>query len=312
MPTPQQKIDAQLRPTQNFVATITWCRNRPSLTLLEIAWRWIFGIPTLLALMHYGSQILASVPWRSTGIAQLSINQLLTDPMRGSATVAQALMMVAPPALVVAKWLAPLLILAWAIVSALGRTLVLRRMDENLHARPFTLLVLNVVRLIPLCGGAALWWFALSAVAQKTILQPSEAGEEPQVMVYIAAAIALSLGLFLFWAAIGWIFTAAPLLAMRDGLGPVASLRAAMRLGGLRGGLVEINLVMGIVKIALLVLALVFSATPLPFQTVITDDFLFWWTFGVGVVYCIGSDFFHVARLAGYLHLWAATESVKS
>ncbi len=312
MPTSQQQIDAQLRPTQNFVTTITWCRNRPSLTLLEIAWRWIFGIPTLFALAHYGGQILASVPWRSTGIAQLSINQMLTDPMRGSATVAQALMMVAPPALVVAKWLVPLLILAWAVVSAVGRTLVLQRMEKSLHARPFTLFVLNVVRLIPLCGSAALWWFVLSAVAQKTILQPSEAGAEPQVMVYIAAAIALSLGLFLFWAAIGWIFTAAPLLAMRDGLGPFASLRAATRLGGLRAGLVEINLVMGIVKIALLVLALVFSATPLPFQAAITDDFLFWWTFGVGVAYCIGSDFFHVARLAGYLHLWAATGSVKS
>ena len=44
--------------------------------------------------------------------------------------------------------------------------------------------------------------------------------------------------------------------------------------------LVEINLVMGIVKIALMVLALVFSACPLPFESVATPEFLTWWWMG--------------------------------
>ena len=65
----------------------------------------------------------------------------------------------------------------------------------------------------------------------------------------------------------------------------------------------EINLVMGIVKIALIVLAMVFSATPLPFQTVTTPEFLAWWWAGVAMLYLVGSDFFHVARLVAYLGL---------
>ncbi len=84
---------------------------------------------------------------------------------------------------------------------------------------------------------------------------------------------------------------------------------AAFRLGPLKSKLVEINLVMGIVKIALIVLAMVFSATPLPFESVTTPQFLAWWWIGVTVVYLLASDFFHVARQVAYLELWRAFES---
>lgn len=297
------------RPTQSFVKTITWCRKHPSLTLLEILWRWIFGIPAMLLLYRFGSQMLAALPWRETGILQLSVNQMLTDPLRGSATIAAFVVLLMPPVLHSATWLAPLLIAMWSVLSAVGRTVVLRRMDPSLHARPMTLLVLNLLRLVPLLLGAAAWWFVLSAVAQQTILAPALSGGEPQMMVYIGTAIALTLGLFMLWAVVGWVFTAAPLLAMKQDLGAVAAMRASLRLGPSRAGLIEINLVMGIVKIALLVLFMAFSSTPLPFQSVITDAFLLWWTFAVFALYVLLSDFFHVARLAGYLHLWQQSDA---
>ncbi len=75
--------------------------------------------------------------------------------------------------------------------------------------------------------------------------------------------------------------------------------------GAVEGKLVEINLVMGIVKIALIVLAMVFSATPLPFESVTTPEFLMWWWAGVTVLYLLASDFFHVARQVAYLQLWS-------
>ena len=78
------------------------------------------------------------------------------------------------------------------------------------------------------------------------------------------------------------------------------SLRAATD-GAAAGKLFEINLVMGIVKIALVVLAMVFSATPLPFETYATQTFLLGWWAGVTVLYLLASDFFHVVRAAAYL-----------
>jgi hypothetical protein len=96
---------------------------------------------------------------------------------------------------------------------------------------------------------------------------------------------------------------------MLRGLGPVAALSAALRSGRVRGKLIEVNLVMNIVKIALIVLAMVFSASPLAFQTVATQEFfVVWWAIAV-VLYLAASDYFHVVRVAAYLTLWRAYEA---
>lgn len=306
-----QVSSARTRPertTQGFVSTLTWTRGHWPLVLLEVGWRWLYGVPACWLVWHEGVRVLASVPWQSTGVQAMTISQLLTDPMRASVTLASFLGMVMPGIAAVALWLVPLLLVAWAVVSALGRTLLLRRMDPGLRPRPLTLVLLQLVRVVPIAGAAAMWWWGLHVLARWSILNPTAAGAEPNVMLYVGGAIALSLGLFVITAAAGWVFSLAPLVAMLRNQGAAASLRDAMRARSVRSGLVEINLVLGIVKIALMVLAIVFSACPLPFESVITDQFLFWWTSGVAVWYFIASDFFHVARLVSYLHQWQAAE----
>jgi hypothetical protein len=92
----------------------------------------------------------------------------------------------------------------------------------------------------------------------------------------------------------------ATVLVVSDGLSPAQALAAAFRQGPLTMQLVEINLVLGIVKLALIVLAMVFSAIPLPFETVMTGHALYaWWIF-VGILYLAASDFFQIARLAAF------------
>jgi hypothetical protein len=66
---------------------------------------------------------------------------------------------------------------------------------------------------------------------------------------------------------------------------------------------------MGIVKIALIVLAMVLSACPLPFESVATPEFMTWWYACVMVIYLIASDFFHVVHLVAYLELWRTQDS---
>jgi hypothetical protein len=297
------------RTTQGFVANLSWLRARPSLTLLEVAWRWAFGIPALLLIYRQVTAVLNAAPWQATGIQGLTINQLLTDPLTASTTMANLASVVWPGLYARAAWVAPMLLVGWAIVSGLGRTLVLRRMDSTLQAKPATLVILQLVRLLPLVMVAGAWWFGLQALAQHAIFGPIASGLEPQMMAYVGGAIVLTLALFVLSAAIGWIFSIAPLLAMIHNTGAARSLRDAVRIGALRGALVEINLVLGIVKIALLVLAMVFSACPLPFQSVMTDEFLLWWNVAVGVWYVLASDFFHVARLSSYLRVWQESKN---
>jgi hypothetical protein len=69
---------------------------------------------------------------------------------------------------------------------------------------------------------------------------------------------------------------------------------------------------MGIVKIALIVLAMVFSACPLPFESVATPGFMLRWYGAVTVLYLIASDFFHVVHLASYLELWKTYDGSSS
>jgi hypothetical protein len=217
--------------------------------------------------------------------------------------------MLLPAVLRVALWLAPMMVVAWVVVSAIGRTVVMRRVDRRLHNRVGTLIVLQAVRVVALLGSFGVWFWCMEQVAELTVTGPVAARGEPNLVGYFALVIVATLGLFTMWAVVSWALSIAPLLAMLRGLGVCGSLAAAFRLGPLRAKLVEINLVMGIVKIALIVLAMVFSATPLPFESVTTPEFLLSWWVGVTILYFLGSDFFHVARQVAYLQLWRAYKS---
>ena len=106
-----------------------------------------------------------------------------------------------------------------------------------------------------------------------------------------------------------WVFSIAPLLVLLENRGILSSLSRSLRLGSLTSKLVEINVVMGIVKIALIVLAMVFSATPLPFESVMQGAPLYIWWSIVTLLYLAASDFFQVARLVAFIQFWRLWKS---
>jgi hypothetical protein len=306
-----------VRGTQSFVHTLSACWQRPGLTGLEVLWRWAAGVPALWLIGSRAKEILAAHTGGTFELSRIGLDHALlsdpvgaltADPMGAVGKVTQAVSLLLPDVVHAAVWMAPLLLMAWVVVSSIGRTVVLRRVDARLVARPGTLMALQAIRMTALAAILWVWWTAIQATARVAVIDPIAAGQEPNLVLYCALAIISTLGLFTLWAVVSWVFSVAPLLAMLRGLGAAASLKAGFRLGPVKAKLVEINLVMGIVKIALIVLAMVFSASPLPFETVATEDFLLWWWAGVTVLYLVGSDFFHVARLVAYLDLWRAFE----
>jgi hypothetical protein len=56
--------------------------------------------------------------------------------------------------------------------------------------------------------------------------------------------------------------------------------------------------------LALVVLAMVFSAIPLPFEADMTGTALSLWLLAVTLLYLVANDFFQVARLAAFVHFW--------
>ena len=308
-PAPSGQIEpgltAPVRGTQTFVHTLSWCWQHPALTGLEILWRWIFGSVALLIFYREGLRIFHIATGGTDDPGRLGLAHFtLLDPMAAAAQVADAGVILLPLLRRFADvWALPLLLL-WTVVSGVGRTLVLRRADPALVPRPFTLMALQLTRAIALAGSFVLWFALMVWNGEVAVSSPIAHGVEPNLVLYFAITIVGTLALFTLWAAVSWVLAIAPLLAMLRDLPPSRSIRAALHLGPLRPKLVEINLVLGIVKIALIVLAMVFSATPLPFESVTTPTFLTGWWIGVTFLYFIGSDFFHVARLVAYLQLW--------
>jgi hypothetical protein len=258
------------------------------------------GIPALALIGWETYKILSTVSLAHTGIYQFS----LIDSVAAAQTLSATLDILLPPVRAVAVWLLPLLIVAWALASGLGRSLVLRRYDRTLRSAPWLLVAMQLLRIVTLVGSFALWFACLHWAAWSSL-----SGAAPNLVGYFVKAIFLSFAIFFFWALVSWVFSIAPLLALLEGTGLIASLRASLRFGqgslrGLRSRLIEINLVLGVVKAALIVLTMVLCATPMAFSANIHGNPLYAWWAGVSVAYLVGSDFFQVARVIGFIEFW--------
>jgi len=109
-----------------------------------------------------------------------------------------------PPVLRVALWLVPVMVVAWVVMSAVGRTVVLRRVDGRLHSRVGTLIVLQAVRVVALLGSFVVWFWCMERVAEMTVMGPVAAGGEPNLVGYFSLVIVATLGLFTLWAVVSW------------------------------------------------------------------------------------------------------------
>lgn len=276
---------------------MSWVFGRPSLTLLEVAWRWLFGIPMLLVCWMQARQVLAVLPLESAGADNINFQ----NPWIAAVQCADAWTLYQPHVIAVVAWLAPAAALAYAMLSGLGRSLVMKRMDPHLPFRPAAMIVLQSAWLLGL-GATCLGWFRTMQWAASTHITPSA---EPDLIGYTMWAVFLSLGFFTLWALVSWVLSIAPLLVLLEDISPARALIRSLHLGkAFRGKLVEINLVMGIVKLALIVVAMVFSSVLIPFADQVGVGTLHLEWIVVSVFYFVASDYFQVVRLKGFVEFW--------
>jgi hypothetical protein len=294
-------MTAPLRGTQSLVGQMGWVFNRPLLIAIEVGWRWLFGIPFLAVCWMQEQRILAEVPPSSAGLDAINTQ----NPWQASVQLAHAWTLYAPHVGEVLRWLGPIGAVAWVVVSAMGRSFVLKRIDPELAARlrfrPLRMMLLQTGWLLLL--GATWWgWFrSMEWVAAARI----STGSEPDLVGFAIWLIFLSLGFFTVWALVSWTFSVAPILMLLEDRSAFSALGQSPRLGKeFTGKLVEINMVMGIVNLALIVLAMVLSAAPLPFSDELGADALHGISAVAIVFYFVASDYFQVVRLKGFQEFW--------
>jgi hypothetical protein len=287
----------RLRGTQSAVGQMGWVFMRPSLIALEVAWRWVFGAPLLVVCWVQAQKILTALPPETTGLDSLDI----ANPWLSAVKLGAAWEMYQPHVLHVLRWLGPVAGVAWIVLSGIGRNLVLKRMEPRTPFRPIAMMTLQCAWLAVMVLTIWGWWNSIGWAAANHIGN----GSNPDLVGYAGWAIFLSIGFFGAWALVSWAVTIAPMLVLLEGRSVVSSLRESLRLGKtFTSKLVEINLVMGIVTLALVVLAMVFSSVLLPFADQVGSGTLHLDWIIVSVGYFIGSDYFQVVRLKGFVEFW--------
>jgi hypothetical protein len=286
-----------VRATQKMVDQMGWVFRRPLLTALEIAWRWVFGLPFLFVCWQQGKRILALLPPDSTGLSDLDKQ----NPWLVAVQMADVWDRYQPSVAHVLLWLVPAAAVAWAVVGGLGRNLVMKRMEPDVPFRPVAMIALQAAWLIVL-GLVFFGWFRSIQWVAATL---SSTAGEADLVGYSIWAIFLSLGFFTLWALVSWPFAVAPMLLLLERRSTSSAFIASFRLGRpFNGKLMEVNLVMGIVKLALIVLAMVFSAAPLPFSDELGPGAMQMAYAGATLFYLVASDYFHVVRLKGFVEFW--------
>jgi hypothetical protein len=280
---------------------MSWVFSRPSLTLIEIGWRWLFGLPLLAVCWIETRRILAALPPESTGLSAI-------DPQNPWVAVVQltdAWALYRPLVGTILRWLLPVAALAWVVASGVGRNLLLQRLTEDparrVAFRPLEMVGLQAAWLGLLGATGWGWYRAIQWVADTHISNASE----PDLVGYAVWMIFLSLGFFALWALISWSLTVAPLLMLLEERSAASALRQSLSLGkAFSSKLVETNLVMGIVKLALVVLAMVLSAAPLPFSDELGPGAMNAVLAVATLFYLVAGDFFQVVRLKGFVEFW--------
>jgi hypothetical protein len=288
---------APLRGTQSLVGQMGWVFARPALTAIEVAWRWLFGVPFLFVCWMQSQKILAALPPDSAGLTTLDPQ----NPWVAAVQLSNAWALYQPHIHELLRWLLPVAALVWVVVSALGRSLLLRHMKPTLRFRPFGLIVLQAAWLAIFVLTCFCWLLSMQWVASATITPAAE----PNLIGFSVWVIFLSLGFFTAWALASWVVSIAPLVMLLEDRSPFSALAQSLRLGKpMTAKLVEINLVMGIVKLALVVLAMVLSAAPLPFSDQLGPDALHVVWAVATVFFLVACDYFQVVRLKGCVEFW--------
>lgn len=280
-----------------MVGYMGWVIRRPALTAIEVGWRWLFGIPLLMICFKQWQQILAAFPLESSGFNSLDAQ----NPWVAVVQLASVIAYYQPQVLAVLRWLLPTAALAWVVISGVGRNLLLKRINPSLPFRPAQMIALQAAWLA-LLAATTCGWFACMQWAATTHINPSG---EPDLIGFAIWAIILSLAFFTTWALLSWTLEIAPLLLLLERRSVLSSMGQSLRLGKpFTSKLAEINLVMGIVKLALIVLAMVFSAAPLPFSDQLGDSALHVVWVASTVFYLVANDYFQVVRLKGFVEFW--------
>ncbi len=247
------RASAPLRGTQSMVGYMGWVFSRPAIVAIEVAWRWIFGIPLLLVCWKQFEQILAAYPLESSGFNSLDAQ----NPWVAIVQLANVWSYYQPHVFAILRWLAAG---KRALLGSDLRAWPHRRSQAPESSTPISSRGIDRVA-GSMAGASRLDLLALVRMhavgrghSHKHRRRAGPGGLLPSGRSFSPSRFS--------WRGLSSAGRChiAPLLVLLENRSVLSALGQSLRLGkAFTGKLAEINLVMGIVKLALLVVAMVFS-----------------------------------------------------
>jgi hypothetical protein len=276
---------------------MAWMLRHPAVVALEVGWRWLFGIPFLLVCWSRLQHVLTILSPEASGLTSINAQ----NPWIAAGELSRAWRQYQPLIVNELRSIVPIAVLAWILVSAIGRNLALKAAEPRIRFRPAAMLLLQTAWLIVFAGICCGWFWSVHTVASTHFTR----GNEPDLIGFAIWLIFLSLGFFTIWALLGWIVSVAPVLMLLEDRSAPSALGRAFKLGRpFTSELFEIGMVMGIVNLALVVVAMVLSAAPLPFSDQLGSDALHVVWAGATIFYLIAHDYFQIVRLKCFVRFW--------
>jgi len=276
---------------------MAWMLRHPAVVALEVGWRWLFGIPFLLVCWSRLQHVLTILPPEDSGLTSINAQ----NPWIAAGELSRAWWQYQPLIVNQLRSILPIAALTWILVSALGRSLALKAAEPRIRFRPTAMLLLQTAWLIVFGSICCGWFWSVARVASTHFAR----GNEPDLIGFAIWLIFLSLGFFTIWALLGWIVSVAPVLMLLEDCSAPSALRLTFKLGRpFTSELFEIGMVMGIVNLALVVVAMVLSAAPLPFSDELGGEALHAVWAGATVFYLIAHDYFQIVRLKCFVQFW--------
>lgn len=274
-----------------------WMLQHPAVVAVEVAWRWLFGIPFLLVCWSRMQHVLTILTPEESGLTSINAQ----NPWIAAGELSRAWWQYQPLIVQELRWIAPVAALVWILISAFGRNIALKLAEPRIRLRPVAMILLQTAWLI-VFGGICWGWFRSVGWAASTHFHGVN---EPELIGFAIWLIFLSLGFFTIWALLGWIVSVAPVLMLLEDISATSSLRLAFKLGRpFTSELFEIGMVMGIVNLALMVVAMVLSAAPLPFSDILGGEALHVVWAGATVFYLVAHDYFQIVRMKCFVQFW--------
>ena len=263
----------------------------PALLLIEVAWRWAFGIICIVV-----CAVLAIMATKNVSASRFaSISQM--NPWESAQTIASFLASLGAALLRAGLFAAVFLAFCWIILSALGRRATLLRSGLGKGADLRGCFGINTVRALLTLTAIFAWVLAgLAAGAAVAVTTTSALPNPWLILLILVPALLVIAGT---WSVANWYLSLAPLYREGSWTQAVAGVWRLTKLR--RDEVLEISIATGVMRFVLFVSALMLSFAV---SAVITNPRVFAGDFmAIALLYFLAADFVSIARLAAFAKL---------